>query len=207
MNSIQRTSSVLRRIAIASLGAASLWTASMAHAVIAPSTPAVLPGLQATVRTPVSSDASPGGNSPFQPFLVAPDCTSVQCHRNRGNGARFGKSGPEREPETLPAQCSGGCSRTDLAVGFGAAPASLRIAGGGCRGTCMSRLPPAEFDELSPAFGCMPSPATHPSMPSGARCAGPSAASSALNEAVFVSIASITPPSLIRRPPAAVPTD
>ena len=157
MNSIQRTSSVLRQIAIASLGAASLWTVSTAHAVIAPSTPAVLARLQATVRTPVSSDASPMGNAPF---LVAPDCTSVQCHRNRGTGVRFGKSRPEREPETLPVQCPGGCSRTDIAANFRAAPASLRIAGGGCRGTCMSRLPPVKFDDSSPVFGCMPSTAS-----------------------------------------------
>lgn len=172
MNSIQRTSSVLRQIAIASLGAASLWTVSMAHAVIAPSTPAVLAGLQATVRTPVSSDASPVDNAPF---LVAPDCGSVQCHRNRGNGARFGKSRPEREPETLPAQCPGGCSRTGLAVSFRAAPASLRIAGGGCRGTCMSRLPPVKFDEPHPAFvKCMPYPAPlHASPACGAGLRGP----------------------------------
>lgn len=83
MKTIQGASSVLRRIAIAGLGVASLWTASQAHAAI-------------------------------------------------------------------------GCARFATAANFLVAPESSRIAGGGCRGACMSRLPPAEFDESPPAFGCKP---------------------------------------------------
>ncbi|HEX7441285.1 MAG TPA: hypothetical protein VF319_14435, partial [Caldimonas sp.] len=150
---------MLRRIALAGLGAASLWTAAPAHAAIAPSTPAVLGGLQATVRAPVPADALPMGNVPAlvaptgcthgcglfglqtptatqrpaepqalpEPFLVAPDCSSVQCSRSRGNGTLFGKSGPGLEPDALPAPilvapgCPG-CVRGNDATGTLGAP-------------------------------------------------------------------------------------
>ena len=118
MKTIQRTSSVLRRIAIAGLGAASLWTASLAHAAIAPDTRAALGGLQATLGTGHVSET----NALPAPFLVAPDCGSQNCIRSRGNGTT----------------------------------ASLRIAGGGCRGACMSSPPQAKFDEFPPDPWCKP---------------------------------------------------
>jgi hypothetical protein len=65
MKTIEETSSELRRIDIAGLGGARLWTASPAHAAIALSTSGVLEGLQAAPRASVSPDASPRGKAPL----------------------------------------------------------------------------------------------------------------------------------------------
>ena len=133
MNTIQRTSSMLRRIAIAGLGAASLWTASLALAAIAPSTPAVLGGLQATVRARVSADALPTANAPL---LVAPNCPGCRVRRDPA-------AATQAEPQALPAPilvapCPGGCMRPDIVANLRVEPAALRIADGGCRDACTS---------------------------------------------------------------------
>ncbi len=82
MKTIQRTSSMLRRIALAGLGATSLWTAALAHAAIASSTPGVFEGLQAAARVPVLPDALPLGKAPLaEPLVVAPRGCGGSCQR------------------------------------------------------------------------------------------------------------------------------
>jgi hypothetical protein len=202
---------MLRRIALAGLGAASLGTAALAHAAITPSTLGVLGDLQATVRAPASADALPMGNVPLlvaprgcgsrcgilfgqhaptatqlpaesqalpEPILVAPTCPT--CRRGQGAPETLGTEHAS-EPTALPApflvalSCGkSGCMLTDMAASFRVEPASLRIAGGGCRGGCMSRLLAAEFDASPLAFGCKPYPAPlHASPYCGAGLRGP----------------------------------
>ncbi|HEX7440778.1 MAG TPA: hypothetical protein VF319_11860 [Caldimonas sp.] len=141
MKTIQRTSLVLRRIALAGLGAASLWTAAAAHAAIAPSTAAGLGDLQAAVRTPAPADALPLGNAPFvvapaepqalpRPILVAPTCPT--CRRGQGATGTLGTEHAS-EPKALPApflvapSCARtGCMHTDTRVVAGGDPTTVR---------------------------------------------------------------------------------
>lgn len=109
MKTIRRSSFVLRRIALAGLGAASLWTASLAHAAIAPSTPGVLEGLQATVRAPVLRDVLPLGKAPLaEPLLVAPSCGKGGCmNKSQAPTALLRPAEPQALPEpVLVAPCS-----------------------------------------------------------------------------------------------------
>ncbi|HEY6352942.1 MAG TPA: hypothetical protein VIY30_00500 [Burkholderiaceae bacterium] len=100
MTTIEK-SAQLRRVILAGLGAAALWTASVANAATAPSMTSTLKLPLAALESRVMPDALPLGASPLaEPLLVAP-CGGHRCQRPQSTA-------PQTMPEPLlVAPCGG----------------------------------------------------------------------------------------------------
>lgn len=137
MNTIERSLSVLRGVALAGLGAAAMLAAAPVQASIDASTAAGLGATGAACGQALLRHFSPLGRAPFtvpaqplsEPILVAPACGS-RCERGQDSASRPG-SEQASEPKALPApvlmapNCPGCIWRHEYI-----APASLLLAGG-----------------------------------------------------------------------------